>query len=122
RSEGGEPMIAPRPLNLDLTVTLDPAAPADAMAGALAEAGAPGETLPVSDDAQAFRDGAVAMHAALRLLLRRGWMGNAELARRGTDRLPCPDVPLVHYLHAAAFSTVDAAGAYARPDALMSIP
>src|SRR5262249_38520119 len=101
---------------------LDPAAPTEALAAALADAGAPGPMLPVPADRHAFRDDATALFTALQALLRRGFLRAGAIARQGGGPLPFPIVPLLPRLHAAAFDISAAAEHYARPQVLMEVP
>ena len=71
---------------------------------------------------QAFRDAAEALLATLRLLLQRGWLHSGAIERQDSGAFPCPDVPLVRFQHAAAFSMAEAAAHYAQPDALLNVP
>jgi hypothetical protein len=114
-------MKIPDPEALVLTATLDVAAPSGALAAALAEAGVPGAVVPTPDE-PAFEKASSALFAVLQILLRRNWLRAGAIARRAGGPLPCPDVPLLLRLHAAAFQMADVEACYARPEAVMTIP
>lgn len=115
-------MTVTRPQALALTARLDPRAPPGALEAALAGAGAAGPVMPAGDDPQAFLHGARALFAALRDLLHRGWLRAGAIARQGGGPLPCPDVPLLHRLHAAAFEEAAIAACYADRGAVLAVP